>query len=183
MSEKKVVRTLALACVILLAGLVGTFVNYRSVINSKDNTITDLQRQKNQLQTLLYGNVTYYELILSLQKLEIIKGPDYTLSQDPNTFSVVIGRQFKYAGYLLISSTSTTDNAYFIVEYWFQGRLFSFRETVGTSGQACFVVLPTNVAIYVGNTNTAWPEPAPGVTHTMTITYYYLPVETSLSQP
>jgi hypothetical protein len=61
--EKKVVsRTVAIAlgvvCIILVAGLGGAIAYYTTTINGKDNTITTITNQKNQLQTYLNGNET-----------------------------------------------------------------------------------------------------------------------------
>ena len=73
MSEKKVVsRNVAIALgiivIIVLVGLVGAIADYTSVINNKDSQIQTLTNQKNQLQTWLKGNITYYNSqIASLQ--------------------------------------------------------------------------------------------------------------------
>ena len=73
MSEKKVVsRNVAIALgiivIIVLVGLVGAIADYTSVINDKDSQIQTLTNQKNQLQTWLKGNITYYDSqIASLQ--------------------------------------------------------------------------------------------------------------------
>jgi predicted PurR-regulated permease PerM len=61
--EKKVVsRNVAIALgiivIILLVGLVGALAYYTSLINSKDNTISTLTNQNNQLNTWLNGNKT-----------------------------------------------------------------------------------------------------------------------------
>jgi polyhydroxyalkanoate synthesis regulator phasin len=77
MSEKKVVsRNVAIAlgiiCVVLAVGLVGAITNYTSIISGEDNTIATkdsqiqtLTSQKNQLQTWLDGNITYYNSQIS----------------------------------------------------------------------------------------------------------------------
>lgn len=62
-SEKKVAsRTVAIAlaiiCIILVVSLVGAIAGYTSIIRGKDNTITTITNQKNQLQTYLNGNAT-----------------------------------------------------------------------------------------------------------------------------
>jgi chaperonin cofactor prefoldin len=61
--ERKVVgRTVAIVlgiiCIILAVGLVGAIADYTSIISGKDNTITTLTNQNNQLNTWLNGNKT-----------------------------------------------------------------------------------------------------------------------------
>jgi hypothetical protein len=194
MSEKKVVRrsvaiALGIVCIILAVGIVGAIANYTSVISGKDNTISsqdsqisNLQAQNNQVQTWLDGNKTYcaneiagkdsqitnLHSIVDLQKQEVVVS-QYSVNQGAGQSSAVVARSYPYSGYLRISSTSTTSNAYINLQYWFGGKLYSFKITVGTSGEALFAILKTDSAtIYVGNTN--WPD---GASHTLTITYYY----------
>jgi predicted PurR-regulated permease PerM len=76
MSEKRVVsRNVAIALgiivVIVLAGLVGAAANYTSIINDKDSQIQTLTNQKNQFQTWLNGNLTYYKSLIESKDSEI----------------------------------------------------------------------------------------------------------------
>lgn len=182
MSEKKVLGkrifiALGIVCIILLVCLVGATSLYQSQINNKDNTIFSQNSQISSLQTDYqnYKNShshsdSDYNLLQSIANLgeqyPILN--QYTINQGANTHIYVTDLQANYAGYLHISLTSTTSNAYVIVEYWFQGQLFSVTKTIGTSGEAYFLLMPSNVAIYVGNTNFV-----NGATDTITATYYY----------
>jgi hypothetical protein len=80
MSERKVVsRSIAIAlvivCVILAAAIAAVIANYTTIINDKDSTLSSkdsqiqtLTNQKNQLESFVQGNVTYYtSQITSLQ--------------------------------------------------------------------------------------------------------------------
>jgi len=217
MDDKKTVIT----AVAFLAALIVPFVGYTWIMNNKDgiisardSQISDLQNQRNHMQTWLDGNTTYYSnqmsdlqdqknqvqawldgnrtycanqiadkdtqiaslqaqvdnlnSIANLSEYEIIVS-EKTVNQGPNSATLVLYLSFPYAGYLHISSTSTTSDAYVTVDYWFQGKLFSSTEPVGTFGDKIFPVLKSDAAaIYIGNTNLL-----DGVTHTLTIAYYY----------
>ena len=153
-------------------------------LNGNVSQNANLQSQNSQLQTWLDGNKTEYqnyknshshsdsdynllESIANLGEQQTILS-QYTVNQGANTHIYVTGFQANYAGYLYISLTSTTSNAYVIVEYWFLGKLFSVTKTIGTSGEAYFILMPSGVAIYVGNTNFL-----NGATDTITATYHY----------
>lgn len=217
MDDKKTVIT----AVAFLAALIVPFVGYTWIMNNKDgiisardsqisdlqnqrnqiqtwldgnkthysNQVSDLQNEKNQMQAWLDGNRTYYanqiadkdteiaslqaqvnslDSIANLSEYKVIVN-EKTVNQGPNSATLVSYLSFAYAGYLYISSTSTTNNAYVTVHYWFQGKLFSSTESVGNLGDMIFPVLKSDAAaIYIGNTNLL-----DGVTHTLTIAYYY----------
>ncbi len=85
-----------------------------------------------------------------------------------NYSEVVAPRAFQYSGYLKVYGTSSTDNAWVKLEYWFDGKLYSFTQTLGTQGELFFSIPKTNsAAIYTGNLN-ATDEAAV----TLTIIYY-----------
>jgi predicted PurR-regulated permease PerM len=155
MSEKKVVSRkiaiiLGLVCIILAVGLVAVFAYDNSVISG-------LQGQVNDLNS-----------IIRLEKSDLIV-ESQTINQGARSESVVKSMSIPYSGYLHVSSTSTTDNAYFVVQYWFKDRLYSQSGVVGTSGELVLAVLKSDsCTIYVGNKN--WVN---GATHTVTVTYYY----------
>jgi hypothetical protein len=188
MSEKKMVTRsvaigLGIICIILIVGFVGAFAIYMPALARANSLTSSLQTQNSQLQIWLDGNKTDYQnyknshshsdseynmlqSIANLGEQQIILN-QYTTNQGANTHNNVTGFQANYAGYLHISLTSTTSSAYVIVEYWFLGKLFSVTKTLGTSGDAYYVLMPSYVVIYVGNTDFV------GVTDTITATYYY----------
>lgn len=153
-------------------------------LNGNVSQNANLQSENSQLQTWLDGNKIDFQnyenshshsdseynslqTIANLGEQQTILN-QYTTNQGANTHSLVTGFKANYAGYLYISLTSTTSNAYVIIEYWFQGQLFSFTKTLGTSGGAFFILMPSDIAIYAGNTNLL-----NGATDTITATYYY----------
>jgi hypothetical protein len=217
MEDKKtvIITTAFLAALIIpFVGYTWIMNNKDSIISTRDSQISDLQNQRNQIQTWLDGNKTYYSnqmsdlqnqknqaqawldgnrtyyaneiadkdaqiaslktqvgnlnSIANLSEYKIIVS-DKTINQGPNSVTPVVYLSFPYAGYLHISSTSTTSNAYITVHYWFQEKLFSSTELLGTIGDKLFAVLKSDTAaVYIGNTDLF-----EGVTHTLTITYYY----------
>ena len=106
--------------------------------------------------------------ILNLEKTEYVV-KDYAVNQGANNFTKVSVRSYQYSGYLLISGTSTTNNAWVKLDYLFDGKVYSFIQTLGTSGELFFAIPKTSSAIiYAGNNN-----PSDGATETLTIAYHY----------
>jgi septal ring factor EnvC (AmiA/AmiB activator) len=197
--RRTVVIALGIICIILVVGVVGAFAYYVPIINDKNNTIankdlqitdrddtilslnsqiaskdsqiSNLQTQITNLQSQIAtkdSQISNLQSIADLQKQEVVVY-QYSVNQGAGQLSAVAARSYPYSGYLRISSTSTTSNAYVNLQYWFGGKLYSSSQTVGTSGEALFAILKTDSAtVYVGNTN--WLN---GATETVTITYYY----------
>ena len=114
--------------------------------------------QINDLNSAL--NLEKNEKLVSLALVEETAG----------NYSVVVApRAFQYSGYLMVYGTSSTDNAWVKLEYWFGGKLYSFTQTLGTQGELFFAIPKTNsAAVYTGNLN-----PTDGAAVTLTIIYYY----------
>ena len=106
---------------------------------------------------------------INLEKNEKIVSLALT-EQTAGNYSVVVApRAFQYSGYLMVYGTSTTDNAWVKLEYWFDGKLYSFTQTLGTQGELFFAIPKTNsAAVYTGNLN-----PKDEAATTLTIIYYY----------
>ena len=168
MSEQKVVSKrialgLGLLVIVLLAALIVVTTGYlqtnsnSSSTDNKDNQIAYLKAQIIDLNS-----------ILNLEKTEdVVK--DYAVNQGANNFTQVVHRSFSYSGYLVVSGTSTTSNAWVKLDYWFDGKLYSFTQTLGTSGELFFAIPKTDsAAIYSGNQNLE-----DGATETLTIVYHY----------
>ena len=114
--------------------------------------------QINDLNSAL--NLEKNEKLVSLALVEETAG----------NYSVVVApRAFQYSGYLMVYGTSSTDNAWVKLEYWFGGKLYSFTQTLGTQGELFFAIPKTDsAAVYTGNLN-----PTDGAAVTLTIIYYY----------
>jgi len=116
-----------------------------------------------------YTNSEYNELlaIANLQKSQLILD-EKTIPQGAGARTLVETFTASYSGYVTVSITSSTSNAYVDIEFYFKGQFFKFGKTLGTSGSSVFCVLPATVSIYVGNSN--WFDPA---THIVSATYWY----------
>jgi len=80
-----------------------------------------------------------------------------------------ISFQADYAGYIVVSGTSTTNSGYISVldtwpNYPFNGYSYEF----GTGTNRTILVMPGTVRVSFGNGNTS-----NGATATLTVTYYY----------
>ncbi len=148
--NKKTVISLIAVIVILSAALASTLVFFYSIYNDNSNLIAHLTS------------------IANLQNQEVIvKG--FAASQSAGELSAIVHRSYAYSGYLTISVNSTTSTGYILLQYWFNGILYSYTQAVGTSGEAFFAIPKTDSAtVYAGDSNMS--ETA---TETITITYYY----------
>jgi len=175
-SGKKVVsRNVAVALgiisIVFLVGLVGTILNYTSIISGKDNDISTrdsqiqtLTNQKNQLQTWLQGNNSIANLTASTIWVDSKTVSVQTSSENVWNFTA------NYAGYISVQVTgnpSTTGNFYVRVTYASHGVNYDNQINVGISGTAVFPVLPASIQIRVGNLGTSVANA------TVTIMYYY----------
>jgi len=106
---------------------------------------------------------------LNLEKKETLVFLSF-VEQTAGNYSVVVPpRAFQYSGYLMVYGTSTTENEWVKLEYWFGGKLYSFTQTLGTQGELFFALPKTySAAVYAGNLN-----PTDEAAATLTIIYYY----------
>jgi len=172
MSEKKVVSrrvfiALEIACIILLACLVGATSLYQSQINDKDNTITNLQNQVNDLNNTL--NLAKSTVWVNNQ----------TISQPQNSWSNWTFRA-DYAGYVSVQvHNSTILNPLADVVYSYHDINYDQQTKVGTIEGVAFPIMPSSIEIRVGNSPSIVIYNASGVpilvtvTETVAITYYY----------
>jgi cell division protein FtsL len=166
-SEKKVVsRTVAIGlgivCIILLVGLVGAFLVHSSMIDNKNNKISDLNQQLTSLSLQVADltsitNLTKSTVWLNFKNASIQAGYE-------NVWNFIS----THAGYISVQIFSlTADNIYVRVNYDSHGVNYDNQINVGMGGTAVFPVLPASIQISVGN---------PGMTSattTVTIIYYY----------
>jgi hypothetical protein len=190
MSEKKVVgRNVAIAlgivCIILGASVVGTTIYFTSTVNDRDSTIN----QKDSVIADLNGTV-------NLRKYTVWVNNETVTQEAGNYTSWTFTANVAVAGYIVVRTTSTTNNAYvrviynasipvgFTVDntYRYLGAFHIYGSdnqiTVSSwTTQNIFPVLPwlsfglsgpSVVEIRVGNTNTVG-----NATETVLVTYYY----------
>lgn len=193
-SNTKVIA-LAIVCVILAASLVGVIAIYLPSVNSdlqaqitqKDNTIsalnatlqTPLTQTNNTLvyvseiaylqQALASANdqaTGYYNIaILNASSILVYQQP---ITQDANASTTVFSNSIDYAGYVVVQATATVNTTYAEALYTFGGINFDFNQTIGTTGNAVFPVMPGTLQINIGNTNQTAANSI-----TATVTYYY----------
>jgi uncharacterized phage infection (PIP) family protein YhgE len=132
-------------------------------LESADSTIATLRSQITTLQ----GQVDQLQEItdLSLYSIELDTKIIY---QIPNVYENVVSFTADYAGYIIVSGTSSTFNTYIRVEDTFAG--YPFREYLhhfGTGTTLKIPVLPGTITVYLSNTDPV------GLTATITVIYYY----------
>ena len=72
--------------------------------------------------------ITDLNSTINLEKNDKIVSLALTEQTAGNYSIVVAPRAFQYSGYLMVYGTSTTDNAWVKLEYWFDGELYSFTQ-------------------------------------------------------
>ncbi|MCZ2808331.1 MAG: hypothetical protein O2V44_03145 [Candidatus Bathyarchaeota archaeon] len=166
-SEKRVVRRtvaigLGIVCIMLLVGLVGVILVYSSMIDSKDDAISDLNQQITSLNSQVadltsIANLSKSMYWLSFKNVSIRAGYE-------NVWNFIS----KYAGYVSVQIfSSTADTIYVRVNYHSHGVHYDNQINVGMGGTAVFPVLPAPIQISIGNVDMT------AVTATVTIIYYY----------
>jgi len=166
-SEKKVVgRTVAIGlgivCIVLLVGLVGAILVYSSIIDDKNNKISDLNQQITSLSLQVadlasIANLSKSIVWLNFENVSIQAGYE-------NVWTFIS----TYAGYVSVQVFSlTADDIYVRVNYHSHGVHYDNQINVGMGGTAVFPVLPATTQISVGNPSMT------AATATVTIIYYY----------
>ena len=196
--SKAMVIALGLICIILVAGLVGAIAvympmvsNLESQIAEKDNTISSLNSQVSSLnlqilalqanfdqvnstiddykaaQAAYISQITFLSNIVSLNVSEtMLASQSFTLTA--NTSGTIYTGNILYAGYIAVSVESSSNTTYLQVAYPSYGVNYNQTVTVGTEGSAAFPVLPGDITVVIGNTETV-----DDVTGTVSATYRY----------
>jgi hypothetical protein len=162
--EKKVVsRTVAIAlgliCIILVVGLIGVIADYTSIINGKDNNISDLQSRLNVLT--FFTNSTKWVNSQTIMQ----RAGSYTNW----TFQAV------YAGFVTVSVTripvlTMPFNVSVEVKWFYAGVEYDNQTTIYQPSVLTFPVLPASIEFRVGNFNLSGGE---ALAENVTITYWY----------
>jgi hypothetical protein len=179
-----------------LIGVIALYQPNNSQIAEKDSKISSLQAQIAVLQTQLSSTPnasTYVTQIaylnqqlaamndqlnatnsdmLSMQNILQLQTTgtlyDNTLVQDANSTTTVWNDQLDYAGYIVVQATATANTTFAEVSYSITGYNFDYNQTLGTSGNVAFPVLPGGVMVRIGNLNQAATNSV-----TATVTYVY----------
>ena len=153
---------LGIVCIILLVGLVGAILVYSSIIDNKNNKISDLNQQIISLSSQVadltsVANLTKSTIWVNFENVSIQAG-----------YETVWSRTANYAGYVVVQVfSSTTADSYVRLTYSSHGVNYDNQISVGMGGTAVFPVLPASIQISVGNPGMT------AVTKTVTIMYYY----------
>lgn len=114
------------------------------------------------------AQIATYEKIIHLNQSSV-KASALTVNQNAKQLSSVTSFYGDFAGFVVITGTSTTSNGYLIVTDSFQGYPYNqMRYAFGNSGNIMLPVLPGNITVYFGNENAV-----NGATATLTVTYFY----------
>lgn len=128
-----------------------------SQISSLNDQVSSLQSQNSDLQS-----------IVNLSKSNIV-AREKTINQSEGQSTSVASFTAQYAGYVVVSGTSTTSNGYLIVTDTFNGYPHNgVRYSFGTGATLTIPILPGTVTVYFANSNVSG-----GATATLTVTYYY----------
>ena len=187
------VIALGVICIILAAGLVGVIAIYnpmiadlQSQVDSQKDTIASLNSQiaalnsqiasltnslnqsNTNAQALQELLTDYYEKLTLSQHGFLVNNMQVT--QDAGGITSLWSNYVEYAGYVVFQVESTSSTTYAKVVYSLSsyGANFDYNATVGVDGTAVFPVLPGQLNIGIGNTQTVNP-----VNATVTVVYYY----------
>lgn len=153
-----------------------TNTSLNSTINSLNSQISSLNSQIASLKNSLNESKYYYEGLLtdSYEKLSLSQYgylvSNMNVTQDAGNDTSIWTNYVEYAGYVIVQVESTSDTTYARVAYSLssRGAKFDYNATVGTSGTTIFPVLPGELIVGIGNTETA-----NAVNATVTAVYYY----------
>ena len=199
---KNLAIALALVCILLSASVVSVIAVYLPTVNSLesqiaekdiniaalDSTVSSLQSQIASLQASIDQNnstvtnlqatvdylnsvIAHYLNIVAMNASEyLVLSQDYVQNQNEST--VIFQDAVQYAGYVGVTTQSSSNTTYVRVRYYYASGLINYDQNVilAESGAAYFPVLPGTVEITVGNTDT---DTGDSVTGTVTVIYYY----------
>ncbi len=186
-----VVLAASLVGVIAVYALNGNAADLKAQITEKDKTISDQSATIDSLNATVLAqtqsSATYQGQIASLnQQLSALNDQisgyyniatmnasavlfsQQPITQDANSTTQVFSDAIYYSGYVSIQATASANTTYAEVLYSYAGTNFDYNQTLGTSGNAVFPVLPGTLTINIGNINQATANTA-----TVSATYYY----------
>jgi chaperonin cofactor prefoldin len=146
------------------SGVNAQVASLNSQISSLNNQLSSLNSQISSLQT----QNTDLQSIINLNKSEIIANQK-TINQEANRSSLIVSFVAKYAGYIIVSGTSTTSTGYIDVTDSFNSYPYNDNHyTFGTGATRLIPILPGTVSVYFAS-----PSTITGATATLTVTYVY----------
>ena len=154
----------------LIASLNETITELQSQIASAPTVTTYLATISSLTSQLSQANAAFNELnsIAHLNMTERKVDGTWLDQQAPNSTDMVYNDYLDFAGFVVVTVQSNSTTTYASITYRYLGTDFNFNKTIGKSGTAMFVVLPTFVSISVGNQESTAYNNA-----TVAIDYYY----------
>jgi flagellar biosynthesis chaperone FliJ len=135
----------------------------KSMVATLQSQVTSLQSQIATLQ----GQVDQFQAIIDLSQYSI-KLDTLTVSLDANTHTTIVSFTADYAGYIVVSGTSSIIEGYIRVEDSFPDYPYnSYSHYFGLGSTLKIPVLPGTIIVRFINQDTVW------ATATITVTYYY----------
>jgi uncharacterized protein YlxW (UPF0749 family) len=142
--------------------------NQLSSANSRVSSLTnENSAYKSQVASLLSQN-SDLQSIVNLSESSTMANR-VTVNQAAGQSSSIVSFLANYAGYVIVSGTSTTTNGYLLVTNSFSGYPYnSTKYAFGTGAARTIPVLPGTVRVYFGNSNLIG-----GATATISVVYLY----------
>jgi uncharacterized protein YlxW (UPF0749 family) len=139
-----------------IANLQSQVSSYQNQASSYQNQVATLQSQNNDLQNIV--NLAAYAAQAS----------SVPISQAAGQMSPVTSFTANYAGYIVVSGSSSSGSGYVRVTDTYSSYPYnSYNYSFSTSGSVFVPVLPGTITVYYGNTDAA------AVTATISVMYYY----------
>lgn len=129
-------------------------------LNSQISTLQeDLDQSNATIQSLNQGIQSLNSQIQSTYNILMLNASVYLLSalpvsQNASTYTTVFLDVLNYAGYIVVTGESTSNTTYVQLHYTSYGVDFNQNATLGESGATRFPVLPGEIELRVGNTDT-----------------------------
>ncbi len=139
-----------------IANLQSQVSSYQNQASSYQNQVVTLQSQNNDLQNIV--NLAAYAAQAS----------SVPISQAAGQMSPVTSFTVNYAGYIVVSGSSSSASGYVRVTDTYSSYPYnSYNYPFSTSGSVFVPVLPGTITVYYGNNDAA------AVTATISVMYYY----------
>jgi uncharacterized protein YlxW (UPF0749 family) len=139
-----------------IANLQSQVSSYQNQASSYQNQVATLQSQNNDLQNIV--NLAAYAAQAS----------SVPISQAAGQMSPVTSFTANYAGYIVVSGSSSSGSGYVRVTDTYSSYPYnSYNYPFSTSGSVFVPVLPGTITVYYGNNDAA------AVTATISVMYYY----------
>lgn len=131
-----------------------------SLTSQLDNANSELADANSQIADL--------QSTLSMNATSNLVDSQWFNQQLPHTADVIFNNMLPDAGFIVVKVNSNSTTTYAETSFRYLGTNFDFNQTIGTSGTAMLLVMPTYVEVQIGNLETT------SITNTtVSVDYYY----------